>query len=349
MHTKFVLTMRFQWLILLVFALPACTVQQPVYPHPLPLAANRAPLYDSLRYWAAHPQKQDPSDQVPQVLRGESHDTLADVFFIHPTTYTGKGGSGNAAIDNQALNQKTDESTILFQASAFNQHARVFAPRYRQAHLSNFYISRETAAPYFDTAYSDVRTAFEHYLQNDHHNRPIIIAAHSQGAMLAIRLLQEYFEGKPLSAKLVAAYVVGWPVSRNDFSQLPVCTTPDATGCFVSWRTFKEGFIPEYIQKEAPAAWVTNPLTWRTDTIPAAFALNKGSVLRNFNKVVPGVADARAHGGVLWVSKLRFPGAFLLNTSNYHIGDINLFYVNIRQNVAQRIQAYLQQHSNTNP
>ncbi|OLY91006.1 Protein of unknown function [Cnuella takakiae] len=341
--------MRGFTLILLAFVLFACTAQKSSYTQPLtPVAAGR-PDYDRLDFWAAHPHKADAADSVPAPLQKESRDTLADVFFIHPTTYTSRDGSGNADLSNTALNQKTDQSTILFQASAFNQHARVFAPRYRQAHLSSFYNNRETAAPLFDTAYSDVQTAFEHYLRYYHQDRPLIIAAHSQGAKLAIRLLQEYFDDKPLGAKLVAAYVVGWPVLRNDFRQLPVCSTPDATGCFVSWRTFKAGYVPDYIQEEEPAAWVTNPLTWRTDSVAAAFALNKGSVLRNFNKVVLGVADARVHGGVLWVSKLRFPGAFLLNTSNFHIGDINLFYVNIRRNVEERIGAYLKKQTNVHP
>ena len=31
----------------------------------------------------------------------------------------------------------------------------------------------------------------------------------------------------------------------------------------------------------------------------------------------------------------------LYTSRNYHIGDINLFYINIRENVAERIQAFL--------
>lgn len=340
--------MRSLILLLPAVMLFACTAQRQGYTHTTAPAAPVAPAYNNPDMWAAHPARQDPSDSVPAPLRKEARDTVADVFFIHPTTFTGTG-SGNADVQDAALNRKTDETTILFQASAFNQHARVFAPRYRQAHLSAFYTAKAEAAPLFDTAYADVRSAFIYYLQQYNHQRPIIIAAHSQGAKMAIRLLREFFDGKPLQQQLVAAYVVGWPVLRNDFAQLPVCSTPGATGCFTSWRTFKEGFVPDYLQYEQPQAWVTNPLTWRTDSVPAAYSLNKGSILRNFNKVVTGAADARVHGGVLWVSKLRFPGAFLLNTSNYHIGDINLYYVNIRRNVAERIQAFVQKPTNGQP
>ena len=142
----------------------------------------------------------------------------------------------------------------------------------------------------------------------------------------------------------MAAYIVGWPVKRNEFAQIQVCSTPGQTGCFASWRTFKVGYVPPYIALEKGSAAVVNPLHWRISEDAAPYSLNKGSVLRQFNKVVSQVADARiAPQGVLWVSKLRFPGAFLLNTSNYHIGDINLFYVNVRQNVAERIRAFVRQ------
>jgi pimeloyl-ACP methyl ester carboxylesterase len=326
---------------IIICCLYACAAQKTVYVPPLTPAVVSAPLYSNLDHWAAHPQKNDPADSVPAPLRKEKRDTLVDVFFIHPTTYTERGGSGNAQVTDLTLNQKTDETTILFQASAFNQHARVFAPRYRQAHLSHFYTDRAAAEPYFDTAYADVQAAFAYFLENNNEGRPIIIAAHSQGAYLATRLLKQYFDGTALQQQLVAAYVIGWPVAQNSFAQLAPCSTPGQTNCFVSWRTFKEGYIPDYIEKEASPAFVTNPLTWRTDSTRAGYALNKGSVLRNFNKIITGVADARIKGSVLWVSGLRFPGAFLLNTSNYHIGDINLFYVNIRQNVAERIKAFL--------
>src|ERR1700687_3592911 len=94
------------------------------------------PVYNDLNYWAAHPWKWDPSDSVPRPLRDEPVDSAVDVFFLHPTTYTMKKKSGkrNADINDSYLNAKTDYSAILSQASVFNQHCRIFAPRYRQAH-----------------------------------------------------------------------------------------------------------------------------------------------------------------------------------------------------------------------
>ena len=67
---------------------------------------------------------------------------------------------------------------------------------------------------------------------------------------------------------------------------------------------------------------------------------NKGSVLFKFNKVYKHTTDAQTGNGLLQVSKPKFPWGFMYFTRNYHAGDINLFYLNIRENVSQRIRSY---------
>ena len=305
---------------------------------------DHQPDYGDLNYWAASPFKYDPSDNVPKGLNDNTKDTLADVFFIYPTTYTDtKMPMGwNADIDNEELNQKTDNSPILYQASVFNKYCRVFSPRYRQANLRAFFTNeKDSAETSFDIAYEDVRNAFEYYLKHYNNGRPIIIASHSQGTLHAGRLLKEFFENKPLQKQLVCAYIIGLPVFTNYFSELKPCADSTSTGCFVSWRTFEEGYISPVVEKEKLRAYVINPLTWTMDTTFAPADLNKGGILRNFNKVIPGLVHAQIHGNVLWVNKPKFLGSIFLKTKNYHIADYNLFYENIRENVGTRIKAFL--------
>jgi hypothetical protein len=300
------------------------------------------PDYSSLGYWAAHPYKQDPSDSIPAPLvAGYNKDTSVDVFFIHPTTLTDLSRQEwNADLGDSVLNQKTDRSTILFQASVFNEY-RVFAPRYRQAHLRAYYTQDTSSArSAFDLAYSDIRAAFQYYLDHYNHGRPIIIASHSQGTTHAERLLKEFFENKPLKGKLVAAYIIGMAIPRDSFPGLPACADSNATGCLIGWRTYKEGFEPPFVEKEKDSSIVVNPLTWTTTDEYAPRSLNKGAILTNFNKLVPEVTDAQIHDGVLWVHRPHFPGSILYRTSNYHIGDINLFYLNIRENLRTRVRNY---------
>jgi hypothetical protein len=299
------------------------------------------PDYSDLNYWAAHPWKWDPSDSIPAPLLSEPRDSAVDVFFLHPTMYTMKMKLDkiNADIDDEYINAKTDYSTILYQASVFNQHARVFAPRFREAHISAYFMKDTSkAGKAFDFAYEDIKKSFEYYLQHYNNGRPIIIASHSQGTTHALRLLKEFFENKPL--QLVAAYIIGMRIPEDYFSNLEICEDSVQTGCICGWRTLRRGFLPAYVKRETGNSLITNPLTWKTDDAPAPRSANKGSVLYKFNKLYSATTSARINKNVLWVNKPKFPWGFLYFTRNYHIGDINLFYRNLRENIGTRIEAY---------
>jgi len=306
---------------------------------------DKKPDYSNLNYWAAHPLKWDPSDSIPKPLRKKKRDTLVDVFFLHPTIYTMqlKDSNLNADTNDAYLNAKTDYSSILYQASVFNQHARIYAPRFREAHISA-YFANDTLASInaFATAYEDIKAAFEYYLKNYNHGRPIIIASHSQGTTHALHLLKDYFENKPLQKQLVAAYLVGMGIPKNYFSSLKMCEDPTQAGCFCGWRTFRKGFKPNYVEAEKGNSFVTNPITWKTDNDYAPRKMNTGSVLFKFNKLYKKTTDAQIHENVIWVTKPKFPWSFLYSAKNYHIGDINLYYMNMRENIEQRIKSYFE-------
>ncbi len=145
-------------------------------------------------------------------------------------------------------------------------------------------------------AYADVRTAFQYYLAHYNGGHPIIIAAHSEGSRYAVPLLKEFFDGQPLQHQLVAAYLVGWPIRIDTYATIPLCTSPQQTGCFVFWHSFLHGFVPrKYVRGQHIAC--INPLRWTTDPelVPAQW--NKGIVLRSFDKLWPGIADAQVHEG----------------------------------------------------
>ena len=311
-------------------------------------SVDQKPDYSNLNYWAAHPLKWDPSDSIPKPLRKEKRDSLADVFFLHPTIYTMKlkDSSLNAEIDDAYLNAKTDYSSILYQASVFNQHARVYAPRFREAHISAYFPKDTLAAlKAFDVAYEDVKAAFEYYLKKYNNGRPVIIASHSQGSTHAMRLLKDYFENKSLQKQLVAAYIIGMYIPNNTFSSLKMCEDSIQTGCVCGWRTFRKGYRPSYVEAEKEFSLVTNPISWKTNSEYASKKMNKGSVLFKFNKVYKRTTDAQVQQGVIWVNRPKFPWSFLYATKNYHIGDINLYYMNTRENVGQRIKSYFHNQS----
>lgn len=304
-----------------------------------------APDYSKEIYWAALPNTIDEADKTPEGLSDGQKDAEVDVFFLHPTIYTGKKGEDrwNGPVDDSNLNNRVDESTIRYQASIFNAVGKVYAPRYRQAHLSTYKTEDTlTAKKVFELAYSDVKNAFEYYLENFNNGRPIIIASHSQGTTHSRRLIKEYFDGTSLQKQFVVGYLVGIPVLKNEFEQIPVCQTPDQTGCFTSWRTFKKGYIPKKYTSANIA--VTNPLSWTTDEKFYGRENNSGAILRNFLKIKKEICSAQivSDQGILWTKKPKFFGNFLLLTRNYHIADFNLYYLDVRENAALRVSSYFE-------
>src|SRR5262249_27804609 len=97
----------------------------------------------------------------------------------------------NAPTDEPALNEATDRVATGIQASAFNGCCSVYAPRYRQANGTAFTHPSPDGGRAIALAYTDVHRAFEEFNSRRGAGRPFILAGHSQGTVLAERLLHE--------------------------------------------------------------------------------------------------------------------------------------------------------------
>ena len=213
--------------------------------------AGGGPDYSQAASWVARPgMADDPALWLPD---GVAHATTgkAAIFFIHPTTYL-SNDRWNAPL---LAGGETAWRTNLFvqsEASAFNGAGEVWAPHYRQAAFGAFLLDSADAQSALDFAYADVSAAFDEFV-NRSGDRPIILAGHSQGALHLIRLLRERIAGKPIAKRLVAAYVVGWPIDTlSDLPALglPACATPAETGCILSWMSFGDPANPSLILDE---------------------------------------------------------------------------------------------------
>lgn len=311
------------------------------------------PDYTRPESWAALPDRRDGADVVPLDSGAEDRqaDARADVFFLHPTTYY-SSAHWNGPIDDALVRRVTDGAILPQQASAFNGAARVFAPRYRQLTLGGYSVDGEREKG-LELAYGDVRRAFEHYLATWNDGRPIIIAGHSQGSGHAQRLLDDFFEGKPLGDRLVAAYIIGASVWDGRYVRgetgIPRCESASQTHCLVSWRSFAEGGKDEKFGKPPQAGETTvctNPLSWTIGGERVDRARNLGSIplvrggeLAALDRQMVG---ARCADGALWIDEPERPGySFaLFPGKNYHTYDYNLFYMNLRANAECRVAAY---------
>jgi len=321
-------------------------------------AAVRAAAYADATMWIARPDKPgNPALWTPPGYKPAAAPQAA-LFFIHPTSYLERT-RWNAPLDDQVANERA----ALFlrgQASAFNESAAIWAPRYRQATFGAFLTNEQAARQALDLAYGDVLAAFDAFLAQVGPDRPIILAGHSQGALHLTRLLRERIAGTTLAARVVAAYVVGWPVSRSaDLPALglPECRAPGQRGCLLSWQSFGEPADPSLIldtfdastgftgaARRGTALVCTNPLTGTPDADAPASA-NLGTLVPSADlktaTIEAGKIPARCSGrGVLLIGTppMQFP-SYVLPGNNYHVFDYSLFWANVRADVARRLAA----------
>ncbi|MBX3493928.1 MAG: DUF3089 domain-containing protein [Parvibaculum sp.] len=325
--------------------------------------APPAPDYASDDSWTALPGRSDLADVVPagSGLTDNQSRAEVDVFFIHPTTYYGKAG-WNARYDEPGFSLDRLESGVLrYQASVFNGCCRVFAPRYRQATVYAFIGKGDDEHAALDFAYQDVLAAFRNFIAERNDGRPFILAGHSQGGLHGSRLLQEEIAGTPLAERMIAAYLIGSALPADlGIAGIEPCDGPTATGCTINWNSMNAS-APRRGWVEQGTTWFTgayrmlagapltcvNPLNWVFGGAAEA-SENLGSLPfvgsdDAFPSPQPELTGAACDGGVLLVSLTGDEPGFTLGvrSGDFHIYDFNLFYMNIRANLDERVAAFL--------
>ncbi|MDB5690022.1 MAG: hypothetical protein JWL91_1898 [Sphingomonas bacterium] len=324
-----------------------------------PMAEAGAPDYRSAAGWLSRPGlANDPSLWLPA---GYPAGRTADVavFFVPPTTYLGRD-QWNAPLDDAAANGRL-RLFASSQASAFSGVGRIWAPRYRQATMGAFLTRSRDADAALDFAYRDVERAFDAFLAAVPADRPILLAGHSQGSLHLTTLLARRIAGTPVARRIVAAYLVGWPISKTaDLPALglPACAGAAQTNCIVSWQSFAEPAEPRQLRALYDASTgltgrpragsdmvCTNPLTGVADGAAPASA-NLGALVPKNGltdaDLTPGLVPAHcaAPGLLLIGAPPEGFGAAVLPGGNFHVFDYALFWANVRADAARRAAAF---------
>jgi hypothetical protein len=321
-----------------------------------PSRAPPPPDYRDDAQWSALPARDDLADRNPRGVPGVDPRTArADVFYVHPTTSI--AAVWNASTTDAALNAATDRVATGIQAAAFNECCAVYAPRYRQANGTAFYRPTRDGDRAIDLAYDDVRRAFGEFLARRGSARPFIVAAHSQGSVLAERLLTDVIAPSPLRERLVVAYLLGGRVTvdglRTRAPNLAPCRTPDELHCVAAWNARSPSYVPgmqELTLRDTGERVCTNPLTWRDDGAPAPADANLGAVFLESDDPAPrpGFADARCDHGILRVTRIgHAPRDFMsrildhvIGAGNHHPIEFQMFFMNLRANAIARVAAH---------
>ena len=303
------------------------------------------PNYSDKDSWAVLPE--NIPDEI-STFNIDKNKKEADVFFIYPTLIDSRNQrEWNSDIWDEDIRNDVINRPVKYQASAWLDAGNLYVPYYRQAHIrvfnDKFRVDGDKA---LNLAYNDIKEAFSYYLENFNNDKPFIIASHSQGTVHAKRLISEFIDGKELQKKLIAAYLVGIKVFEDEFKNIKPMNSPDETGGFVTWNTFK---FNKYPRKDNYENWfkggvTTNPITW-DDSKETKKDLHKGLLYRDL-KIFSQNIDIKLIDGIVWSSIPNVPGKILLQTvRSYHFADINLFWVDIRENAKLRVDQWFKKNN----
>ena len=303
------------------------------------------PNYSDKDSWAVLPE--NIPDEI-STFNIDKNKKEADVFFIYPTLIDSRNQrEWNSDIWDEDIRNDVINRPVKYQASAWLDAGNLYVPYYRQAHIrvfnDKFRVDGDKA---LNLAYNDIKEAFSYYLENFNNDKPFIIASHSQGTVHAKRLISEFIDGKELQKKLIAAYLVGIKVFEDEFINIKPMNSPDETGGFVTWNTFK---FNKYPRKDNYENWfkggvTTNPITW-DDSKETKKDLHKGLLYRDL-KIFSQNIDIKLIDGIVWSSIPNVPGKILLQTvRSYHFADINLFWVDIRENAKLRVDQWFKKNN----
>ncbi|MDR7102428.1 DUF3089 domain-containing protein [Croceicoccus sp. BE223] len=323
-----------------------------------PLAGN---AYEDPAMWLSRPGmgNADPAQWRPPSLTADAVPSRAAVFFVHPTSYISRS-SWNAPIDD-AEARSGAETFVRGLASPFNRSVDIWAPRYRQAAVGAFFAPGANRDRAVALAYRDVAQAFDFFAASIGKDQPIVLVGHSQGALLLKRLLAERIKGTPMANRVIAAYIAGWPVSMErelTMMGLPACATANQPGCVLSWQSYAEpadasalfdAYDAGVTLDGKPIAKTdvlcTNPITGTIDAQAPASA-NTGTLVPDTDmtsgRLVVGAVPARCSPDhLLLIGDPPAMGNAVLPGNNYHVYDIPLFWMNLRQDFARREAAWL--------
>jgi Protein of unknown function (DUF3089) len=304
-------------------------------------AAAASPNYAESGNWLArpaHPQRK------------------VDVFYLYPTSYfkTSPSQPVICAINNSAMVAGAERS-FAQQATAFDPVANVYAPYYRQADAVTVLTSPLSTQNKIigATPSHDATAAFTYYIEHENQGRPFILAGHSQGSNVLLFLLSGYLKRHPaVYHRMIAAYVIGYGVTRSYLAQNPqlrFAKNAGDTGVIASWNTEAPGLTIKNPVVN-PGSIAINPITWTRTQQQASAAQSLGSLLPNAAGDLVKVnhyADARVDDarGTIVCSTCSVeqyapgkPGGFPRGI--FHTHDYAFYYYNLRKNASVRIRRF---------
>lgn len=296
----------------------------------------------------------DYADTANWAYFGVGDDKDADLFLVGPTVDT--LDEENMSLDYEVM-RKYFSGALEMERGMYEESARMYAPYYRQMALNGYKLEDiDEKDRRLALAYQDVSDAFKYYLENENNGRPIILAGFSQGSDMVYRLFEEYFGDEEMQNKLVAAYAIGWACTEDmvkEYPQIKPAQSADDLGVVISFDCEAPEVTETVVNPAGRKAYSINPLNWKTDSTPADKSLNIGSRFMKSNGKIIGeytglcgcyIDEERGVLKVTDVDPANYPPVLdIFPEGAYHLYDYQFFFMNLKENVQNRVELYMEQ------
>lgn len=313
--------------------------------------------YADYSAWAYHPTVLEKKEQA-----------AVEVFFVNPTAVKGSKDEQNMYVYDKSEKQAF-VNAINMEKDIYDTKAHFYAPYYRQQTLAAYELQEDERKPALQIAWKDIVSAFISFLGEHKKGTPIILAGFSQGSELIKNIVKnaELFDltlaseenGEHLfTDDFVAAYAPGWYFEDgclSESSSIKMAQGETDTSVVVTFcseaEDYKENTVifPKDIHTNG-----INPLNWKTDSTVATKEENMGACFPNkqglINNAIPSLCGAYldSERGTLKVTDIKkadYPASLsFVSEGNYHIYDYQFFYMNLKNNVRKRLEAFNKKH-----
>lgn len=221
-------------------------------------AASAEPTdYDEMANWLCHPEKSGDACDVDlswtvvnangstKVRNFEAAENPpVDCFYVYPTVSLDETANSDLVPGDEEF------SVITAQFARFGQACRLFAPMYRQITLPELRRGMSGQGFTADMAirYSDVKGAWDTYMQDHNDGRGVVLIGHSQGSSMLQELVRKDIAGSDAEDSIVSLMPIGMTThvdaETGNFGPYEPCTTMDQTGCIISYVSFRSDVPP---------------------------------------------------------------------------------------------------------
>lgn len=221
--------------------------------------------------------------------------------------------------------------------SFYSGRLNYFSPYYRQASMQSW-ATEEMAKSRIPLAMADCIRSWDYYITHLNHGRPFILAGFSQGAYALMEIMRRMPDS--IASRMVAVYAIGYKVTREDTLSCHLlrpargATDTGVTICFNSAKSPE----CEIDIVSGGNIFCINPVNWRTDTVSAPFVFYG----RKKNDTLSVSLDPKSRLLLVDGYQNDKPMPVIGVPGNYHHLELKFYYPYIRQNMADRVAAYLE-------